>query len=348
MLLIALVLLVVMVSNTFVQYLSEAASGQMSLLMVLKLLALAMPRFLALILPVSLFLSILVVYGKLFAESELLILFACGMSWRKLLMTTLLPTLWIAAFVAILTLWLAPLMKTYTNQINASLQEGPSVSLLPAGEFLSLHQGAQVIYIGSQSQSNLRVSDIFIYERSTGQSPAKIIFAPRGHQWTNPNNHKNYFVLEDGYEYSFMLPALDFRISHFESYAAEVGDETAIGVTNNDIAAEGTWALFKDPSLTAKAELQWRLSIPVATVALAMMAVAICYVRPRQGRFGRLFSAVLVFIIYFNLLSMSRTWVHQGAVPSWFGMWWVHIVFMVIALLILWGRDGFLWGRRWA
>ncbi len=69
-----------------------------------------------------------------------------------------------------------------------------------------------------------------------------------------------------------------------------------------------------------RAEYQWRLSTPVSTLLLVLLAVPMSRSRPRAGRYARLLLALIVYVLYFNLLGMARTWVEQDALTS---IWWV-------------------------
>ena len=88
------------------------------------------------------------------------------------------------------------------------------------------------------------------------------------------------------------------------------------------------------------AELHWRFGIPLATFVLAILAVPLSRSQPRQGRYGRLAIGLLVFIIYFNLLSAGKAWLEQGVVPPAVGLWWVHGVMFLAAMLMLALQNG--------
>jgi lipopolysaccharide export system permease protein len=57
--------------------------------------------------------------------------------------------------------------------------------------------------------------------------------------------------------------------------------------------------------------------------------------RPRQGRFGRIGIAILVYFIYSQLLAAARAWVEGGVVSEWLGMWWVHVLALALGLWLL-------------
>jgi lipopolysaccharide export system permease protein len=86
--------------------------------------------------------------------------------------------------------------------------------------------------------------------------------------------------------------------------------------------------------------LNWRLGVPLSTLILAILAVPLSRSQPRQGRYGRIAVGLLVFIIYFNLLSAGKAWLEQGTVPTVFGMWWVHALMLMLASGLLAWQNG--------
>ena len=99
--------------------------------------------------------------------------------------------------------------------------------------------------------------------------------------------------------------------------------------------AAATTALMFSDQATDVAELQWRLSRPLATILLALIAVPLSRSSPRQGRNEKIFTAALIFALYYNLSGLARTWVEQGTVDSFPGLWWLHALMMVIVAVLL-------------
>lgn len=93
--------------------------------------------------------------------------------------------------------------------------------------------------------------------------------------------------------------------------------------------------LLQSDELVHIAEVQWRLSLPIATIILAILAVPLSKAEPRAGRYGKLALGLLAFIIYFNMLSAGRTWVEKELVSTTLGLWWVHGVALLFALSLL-------------
>ena len=100
-----------------------------------------------------------------------------------------------------------------------------------------------------------------------------------------------------------------------------------------------------DPA--AAAELQWRLSMPLGVLTLALLALPVGRVDPRSGRYGRLLVAVLIYVLYVNLLALAQTWTERGAIPPALGLWWVHgLVVLLGGVLLLRQYGGGRWRRR--
>jgi lipopolysaccharide export system permease protein len=65
---------------------------------------------------------------------------------------------------------------------------------------------------------------------------------------------------------------------------------------------------------------------------LAMLAVPISRLRPRQGRYARVWLAIVVYFVYFSLASAAKVWMAKGLIPAALGLWWVHVGVAVLTL----------------
>jgi len=137
-------------------------------------------------------------------------------------------------------------------------------------------------------------------------------------------------VLEEGYRYEGIPGAADYFLMHFKEYSRwlqfKPRDIPLLRRTSS------TNYLLHSPELGDKAEFQWRISTALSAIALALLAVPLSQVAPRQGRYARFFPAVIIFIIYVNLLSISKRWVEAGVLPAYVGVWWVHAVIVGFAI----------------
>ncbi|MCH1501386.1 MAG: LptF/LptG family permease, partial [Litoricolaceae bacterium] len=100
---VSLILLLVVLSGRFIQFLEKAANGELSVELMLTMILWRVPSSLELILPLALTLSVLLVMSRMNQESELTILRAAGYSNTRLFAIVLVP----AALVAVLVGWLS-------------------------------------------------------------------------------------------------------------------------------------------------------------------------------------------------------------------------------------------------
>jgi len=94
------------------------------------------------------------------------------------------------------------------------------------------------------------------------------------------------------------------------------------------------------------AEFQWRLSAPFSTILMALLGVGLSRSSPQRGKYAKVFTAVLVFAVYYNLGAVAKSWVERGVVGLIPGIWWVQVIIVVFMLTLLWHPAKVLYWRR--
>ena len=98
------------------------------------------------------------------------------------------------------------------------------------------------------------------------------------------------------------------------------------------------WPL-NNKDLSKAAELQWRFSVPIMVLVLTLIAVPLSRVNPRVGKYAKLLPAVVIYIVYANLMFVARGWFIAGKTPAYLGLWWVSLVAMVLGGLLVWRNQ---------
>lgn len=174
------------------------------------------------------------------------------------------------------------------------------------------------------------------------QTSWMLVLANEGYQIKDSESQDQFFVTTDGYRYEGVPGQNDYKIIQFKKYAVRIPDNE-VRIATQENAALPTSQLWRDYAMPRRAaEFQWRFSIALSTLFLALLAVPMSAIRPRQGRFMSLIPAVLVYIVYINLLYVARHWVMQGSIPVSIGMWWVHGV-----MLLFVGTVMFVSAKPW-
>ena len=178
---VTLILLVVALTSRFIQYLSQAVAGELASDVLFLLMFYRLPDFLLVILPLALFLGILLAYGRMYADNEMVILISSGFSHRKLLLATLGTSSIVMVIVAVLSLQLAPWGVRNTEQLKQNQDQLTELDLIVAGQFQSFGDGNRVTYaegIDSSSVGERKLQNVFVAvsgaEDEAGQSSPRM------------------------------------------------------------------------------------------------------------------------------------------------------------------------------
>lgn len=340
------VLLVIFMSNRFVRYLADASTGSISNEVVLLMLALKTLGTMTIILPIAFFMAILLALSRLYKDSEMIAMAACGISMGMVYRSVMTLALIVAVAVGLIAFHASPWAEEQIHQIRDAHQARPVVSGLAPGRFTAGDSG--VLYFERLADDGLSMEQVFVQQQ--GSSRQLVLSAERGYR-RQDDDGRLFLVFENGFRYEGIPGAADFRIIEFRQHAVrlEPPDFTPSFRRQRALPTGDLIASEKKENI---AELQWRISMPLSVLVLAMIAVPLSRTSPRQGKYAKLFVAVLVYLVYNNLMGMANTWVARGVIPPLLGMWWVHAGMLVSAWLLLVRQYGLLWsleaifGRR--
>jgi lipopolysaccharide export system permease protein len=344
------VLLVIIMSGRFIKYLAQAAEGRLDHTVLFLIMGFKLPGFLQLILPLGLFLGVLLAYGRLYLDSEMTVLSSAGMSQQRLAGYTLVSATAVACLVAWMSLGLAPQGSTEVARILNKQAAMTEFDTLEAGRFQALRKGSRVTYTEQLSDGRSQLSGVFISDKresKAGDKPAgiSVLVAEKGHQEIKADGSR-YLILQNGYRYDGNPGQADYRKIEYETYGVLL-PKPSVSEEIGEREAVPTSELFGSSNLVDRAELQWRLSIPILVFVVALLAVPLSRVNPRQGRFLKLLPAVLIYMTYLALLVAARGALDKGKIPEYLGLWAVHGLFLGLGLLLLyWEPLRLKWAAR--
>lgn len=338
---VSLTLLVIVMSGRFVKYLAQAASGELAADVVFRIMMYRLPDFLELVLPLGLFIGILLAYGRLYVESEMTVMSACGLSTKRLALFTLAPSLLVAALVGFLSLYAGPIGISKTQEIFDDADSSSGLELLVAGRFRMDDNSSRVTYIEQLDNRNNIMSGVFAASQSKSEkgNELSIIFAEQGVIEVSDNNQSRYLVLSDGYQYTGIPGQLDFRVTQFERFGQLIKEPERQRSSYKKTDARTTEQLMVSDELQDKATLQWRISLIILVPIVALIAQALSKTNHRKGRYVKMLPAFLIYIFYLVGLNAARDAIEKQQLPLMVGMWWVHGIFLLLALLLLFGQD---------
>jgi len=341
---ICVVLIFIFGCYTATRYLADAVSGQLPGTTVIFFIVLKIAIALEVLLPTTLYLSVVIAFGRMYKDSEMTALSACGVSKARVLWPVFLVSLVIAVTVSCLSLYIRPWAYSQFFRLRAQAQANFDLTRMKGGTFYEIADGERVIFAAKVDQQKNKAEQVFI--RTERDDNLQVIYAQKANQHLEPATGKQIIVFTDGYLYEFSRRGEKGRIIQFEQSAMPLEPNGNIQPKYRIKAASTGSLAFSDDSEEI-AELQWRLSTPLATILLALIGVPLSRSSPRQGKYAKMMVAVVIFAFYYNLSAIIKKWVEKGVLDTLPGIWWVQLLLAGLLLLLLWQPSGlFRWRRR--
>ena len=327
-------------SNQFVRYLARAASGSIPTAFILKLLALELPMLMGLLIPLGFYMALLLAYGRLYVDSEMTVLHACGYGPPKLLKHSLIMASGVAFIVFMILLWVNPKIALERTKLLRSTGIQVVIQTLEPGRFGRL-PGKEAVFYVDKIKDNHRVAEHIFLARINNkhqQTPHwDVLWADKAEIQLDQKTHGHDLVLMEGHAYQGQPGHADYRVMAFERYETPLPEPVIVtkardlrGVTTGDL-----WRLSTQQPAKA-AELVWRFSMPLMVMILTVIAVPLSRVNPRVGKYAALLPAILLFILYANLMFVVRDAIASSKIPWWLGMGGLHGVMFLIGLSLIW------------
>jgi lipopolysaccharide export system permease protein len=319
-----MVLLTIFLTTLMIRIVGFAASGEVDPKDVVVLIGLQVIGYLAVMLVVTLFVSILFVLTRWYRDSEMVVWLASGVSLARLIKPIAMfsaPIIVLVAFFAYVG-W--PWSNAQSKLIRERFQQRDEVSLLAPGQFRESPASHRVFFVEKMTPDQSRVENVFV--TSTEGGKVNVVVSAKGHTETMKNGDR-FVVLDNGRRYDGEPGKPDFRIMEFERYGVKI---TSTPVVNQQTTrGMSTPALFHHPTNDKLGEFAWRTGLPLIPLA---------YQNPRRGRTINLVMAVLIFFTYSNLLNIVQSYIEQGKLSFGVGLVGLHIIIAALVVFLFWLR----------
>jgi len=341
---ICVVLIFIFGCYTATRYLADAVSGQLPGTTVIFFILLKIAIALEVLLPTTLYLSVVVALGRMYKDSEMTALAACGVSKARVLRPVFFVSLVIAVMVACLSLYVRPWAYSQFFWLRAEAKANFDLTRMKGGTFYKIEDGKRVIFADRVDQQKDRARRVFI--QTERGDDLQVIYAQKAGQYVEPTTGKQIIVFTDGHLYEFSRLGEKGRVIQFEQSALPLEPNDNIQLKYR-IKAAPTSALVHSDDSEEIAEFQWRLSTPLATILLALIGVPLSRSSPRRGKYAKVMIAVVIFAFYYNLSAIIKKWVERGVLDTLPGIWWIQLLLAGLLLLLLWQPPlVFRWRQR--
>lgn len=336
-----LTLFLIALTTRLVRLLGQAAGGKIPSDAVIAYLGFFALNALPLLLSLTLFITVLLTLARTYRDSEMVIWFNAGLSLTAWIRPVLAFAMPLVLLIAALSLFIGPWSVQMAEQFRSRVDTRDDVSRVDPGVFGESRSRDRVFFVESVSGDRRHVQNVFVSTMQHGRSG--VMYSQKGLVEVAPNGDR-YIVLLEGRRYEGVPGEADYRVMEFSRYAARVeappGQEPV--PTQKSLS---TLALIRDPDAQNLGELLWRIGVPASALILALLAIPLSFVNPRAGRSINLIFALLTYMVYYNLLTVSQARVSQGKLDFALGWWPVHAA-MLLILLVLFAHRLTLGGLR--
>lgn len=325
------VLLLILLTDQFARVLDDAAGAELPRDAIFAVMALSSIQYLTILIPVGIFLAVILALARMYRDSEMAAMMACGIGNAALYRPVMLLAVVLAGVVGWLAAEAGPAAQRQVQGIFDEARKTADLAMLEPGRFISFGRQRATVYAERVSEDG-ELENVFLQLRRGDE--LTVVVAERAGQRNDPDTGRKVLTFVNGERYEGVPGSREFRVMRFAEHGIPFQVSTSepgeLGPEAQPVAD-----LLDSPGPLAVAELQWRASVPLTLLVLTVIAVPLARSRPRQGRYGNLAIAVLIYITYANLLGASRVWLEKGNISPWLGLWWVHAAFLLFALLLL-------------
>ena len=325
------VLMIVVTSVEIVQFMKWFLRGDLTTNTVLPLFINSQLKVIVLLIPVSLFLGVLLALSRLHMDSEMTAMMSGGIGPKQWFRSMLMVTLPISLIVLLMMLYMRPWVALQRAEINAEIRNVSIISTFAPGRFNRSPDGEAVIFMEDISKDGKTMSNIFQRFNRDGSTHVDLAKTARN---VKHDNGLDYMLFENGHHYVVTEGESEYQIIDYDEYGVLVPAPKDRSYPLR-VQALTTKELWNSDDPAHKAELDWRISLPVATLIIVMMALPLSQTTPRGGRYSKLALGILLYLVYSNLLGVGMAWISKGIVPYWIGTSWVHVLGGITLYILL-------------
>lgn len=311
----------VFASYSAARFLDDAVNGLLPGGEILALTALKLLISLEVLIPISLYVSVIIVFGRLYGDSEFAAMFALRATPWHLLRPVALLSLLLAGAVGGLSLFARPWAYRALHHLSGQAAGMLESDAVEAGSFYVSENGTRVIYVTRRDGPDAPGREVFVrLPRGRG---FEIVSARLAYALPPGAVGRSDVYLSDAYIYEFdqardgtdqILHANGLTVDP-DPHRVEAADASPVATPSGRL-----WSSCEPVDI---AERQWRLSTPLSTLLLGLLGVPLSRRATREGGQGRVVAALGIYFGYYLLITSARTWVQNGVVPAFPGIWWV-------------------------
>jgi len=347
-----LILLLIIVGNTFIRLLSSVSSGSLPVDALGQLVMLGSINFAIKLVPIALLIGMMLAFGRLYRDHEIMALHASGIGPKQFYKGIFLFVGPLTLIISALVLFVIPQLEQTTQDIKNEIKQRPEAAGIPVGEFMHAKAGNKnlTLFVEDIDEENVVMQRVFLHlsgdkvDSKTNDKNTELTEKPTntsemdltGRQallYVNPEGGGRVFKFKNGSFYQNNRTTGEFNIFKFAEHGLHI---PALKISQSrNLETYSITKLLKSDDLESKAEVHWRIALILSAPVMALLAFPLSYTTPRQGRYGKLAIGILLYAVYSNLIITGQSMIEEGTIPNWLGLWWVHIIFILLSLWLV-------------
>lgn len=327
-------LFTITITVMLIRILGQAAGGKIAPEDVVALIGFQALNLLPIILILTGFIAVLIVVTRSYQDSEMVVWFASGLSltrWIKPVLSFGWP---IIVLTALLSFWVTPWASLQSAEFRERFQKREDLAKVSPGRFQESASADRVFFVEAVAEDEAKVRNIFVNTVQNGR--LSVVVAKEGTIELDQRGDK-VLLMQKGRRYEGIPNRSDFQIMAFERYGVLVSRQAQVLVGDTSARSLSTLALLEDRSKFNMGELLWRLALPLMSLLLMLLAIPLGFVNPRGGRSANLMIALLLVVVYLNMVNVFQATVVQGRLAFEAAWWPIHLfAALLIVLLFSW------------
>lgn len=326
-------LVIIFIGFSAARQLSMAADGQLDMLTAFKLVGLNTLITLEILLPSAFFFSVLAAIGRLYRDSEMSAFYAAGVSRARILEAVLKLALIVAIVTGLLSVLGRPWAFRTSYELESQAAAEFDLKKMSAGEFVNM-DGSDYTFIASDVDLEQGLhKNVFLQKNYDESGRSEIIVAEAAAMPTLNPGQATRATFYDGYNYLLDNRKTQDMTLKFKELVVHLPNEEAEEKYRRK--AETTLNLSQSLDPKDIAEYQWRITMPLGTVLLGLIAVPLARSAPRESRFRNVSIGILAYIVLFSTVSVLRTLIEQGKLGAIPGLWTAYVIQALVLVALV-------------
>ena len=329
------VILTIVLTMMLIRTLGLAAGGKAAPQDVVLLLGYTALAHLPTMLALSMFVAIMGTLGRMYRDSEMAIWFASGVSLMRFIRPVLRTTWPVLLVVLLMSLLVWPWVNERSALLRDQFERRSNLSRVTPGQFEASADGSRVFFIERNSPDGTDGRNVFNYGRL---KDSELVTTSRTGRVEVEDDNRS-LRLGDGQRNEIDRQSAERTLSLFDRYEVIVGDRLTSPLDELPPKARATMTLLSKPTAEHLGELTWRLGLILAATNMVLLAIGLAAINPRRASNWNLMFALLTFIVYYNLISLSRAWVSNGKLGMGSALLLTHGTALLLAMYLMWRQD---------